>query len=95
MRNIDGIDPFQIDLKELDYTLNGVPPVNVTDVFVYLVLTHSYYTNEQYKAYKSLQSYKYFEAGFVIKAGTKLIKDFFVLIGKVSVIFFVFMNGQF
>lgn len=84
---IDGIDPFQIDLEEFDYSVNGVPPVNTSDVFVYLVLTHSYYTHQQYKAYKSLQSYKYFEDGFVIKTGTKIIKEYFVLIGKVGVYF--------
>lgn len=36
------------------------------------------------KAYKSLQAYKYFEAGFVSEIGTKQINDFYVLVGKVS-----------
>lgn len=81
---IDHVDPYQIDLDEFDYSINGVPPVNSSDIFVYLVLTQSYYTHEQYKAYKSLQSYKYFESGLVIKAGTKVIKGFFVLIGQVN-----------
>lgn len=53
------------------------------DVVSYLVLTHSSYTKEPMKAFKSLQSFKYFEAGFVTKVGTKLVKDFYILLGKV------------
>lgn len=87
MENIGGVDPFHIDLEEFDYSVSGAPPINISDIFVYLVLTHSYYTKNQYKAYKSLQSYKYFEAGFVNKLGTKIVKEFFVLVGKVCVHF--------
>lgn len=87
MAKIGGIDPYQIDLEEFDYAASGAPPINTADIFVYLVLTHSYYTQEQYKAYKSLQAYKYFEAGFVTKLGTTIIKEFFVLVGKVGVHF--------
>nr|XP_023015349.1 uncharacterized protein LOC111504870 [Leptinotarsa decemlineata] len=54
------------------------------DIVAYLVLTHSFYTNEQMKAFKSLEAHKYFTSGFVLKAGTKVINDFYVLVGKVK-----------
>nr|CAH7723786.1 unnamed protein product [Callosobruchus chinensis] len=54
------------------------------DILSYLVLTHSFYTKDQKKAYKSLQAYKYFESGFVIRAGTIVINDFYVLVGMVK-----------
>ncbi|KAJ8954110.1 hypothetical protein NQ317_007716 [Molorchus minor] len=34
------------------------------------------------KAFKSLQAYKYFESGFVLKTGTKLVNDCYILLGK-------------
>lgn len=63
--------------------MEGVPPITNMDIVSYLVLTHSYYTKEQMKAFKSLQAYKFFEGGFVIKVGTKLVNDLYILVGKV------------
>ncbi|KAJ8912982.1 hypothetical protein NQ315_000039 [Exocentrus adspersus] len=36
------------------------------------------------KAFKSLQAYKYFQSGFVLKTGTKIVNDFYVLVAKVK-----------
>nr|XP_023025688.1 uncharacterized protein LOC111513692 [Leptinotarsa decemlineata] len=36
------------------------------------------------KAFKSLEAHKYFTSGFVLKARTKVINDFYVLVGKVK-----------
>ncbi|VEN45302.1 unnamed protein product, partial [Callosobruchus maculatus] len=36
------------------------------------------------KAHKSLQAYKYYESGFVMAAGTIVINDFYVVVGKVK-----------
>ncbi|XP_023311884.1 uncharacterized protein LOC111692233 [Anoplophora glabripennis] len=61
-----------------------MPPISNMDIVSYLVLTHSYYSREQMKAYKSLQAYKYFAAGFVDKVGIKPINDYVLLVGKVQ-----------
>lgn len=80
---IGGLDPFTLNDSQLSYNVNGIPPITYMDIVAYL-LTHSYYTNEQMKTFKSLQAYKYFESGFVIKIGTKIVNDIFVVVGKVS-----------
>lgn len=61
------IDPFILMNNDPDGKTreDGFPPMTAFHIFSYLVLTHSFYTNEQVKAYKSLSAYKYFEAGFV------------------------------
>lgn len=82
--NINNVDPFTLKVEDLDYTVHGIPPVTYPDIFSYLVLTHSFYTLQQMKAYKSLDAYKYFSAGFVLKTGTKVINGNYVLVGKVS-----------
>lgn len=55
------------------------------DMVNYLILTHSFYTGQQLKAYKSLQAYKYYEAGFVQDVMAKRMNEnYFVIVGKVS-----------
>lgn len=81
---IDFLDPYTLDENDLNYSLDGVPPVTNMDIVSYLLLTHSFYTQQQMKAYKSLEAYKYFSSGFVLKAGTKIVNNFYVLLGKVS-----------
>lgn len=72
-----------MNAEEFNYSFDAVPPITNMDIISYLVLTHSFYTHQQMRAYKSLDAYKYFESGFVAKAGTKLVGDNFLLIGKV------------
>ncbi|KAI4463425.1 exonuclease phage-type/recb c-terminal domain-containing protein [Holotrichia oblita] len=81
---INNVDPFSLQDKEVSFLVDSFPKIQFVDIMAYLVFTHSFYTKEQIKAYKSLQSYKYLESGFVIKLGTKIIKDLVVLVGKVS-----------
>lgn len=80
LKLINDVDPFTLNSRQdLDNSFHGVPPVTNMDIVSYLVLTHSYYSKEQMKAYKSLQSYKYFESGFVVNAGTKVVNGFYFL----------------
>ncbi|KAJ8975117.1 hypothetical protein NQ317_003598 [Molorchus minor] len=53
------------------------------DMVNYLILTHNFYTGQQLKAYKSLQAYKYYEAGFVKVLAKKVHENAFV-VGKGS-----------
>ena len=84
LKMINNEDPFTLNNQDLDYSTDLLPPVTYLDIVAYLTLTHSFYTKQQMKAYKSLQSYKYFEAGFVLKAGTKLINDLCIFVGQVK-----------
>ena len=63
------IDPYCIPFAELSKDV--LPPVQCTDIFNYLVLGKSFYTSQRFKAFKSMEAYKYFECGFVNCLGTK------------------------
>ena len=64
-------DPYCIPSSELSKDV--VPPVQCTDIFNYLVLGKSFCTTEKFKAFKSLEAYKYFECGFVEYLGGKVL----------------------
>jgi len=55
-------DPYGYLLSALSQ--DDLPPVRSTDIFN-LVLSTSFCTSERFKAYKSLDAYKYFLSGFV------------------------------
>lgn len=80
-------DPYTLTEEDFDYGIQSVPPITNMDIVSYLVLTHSFYTKEQMKAYKSLTAYKYFDAGFVDKVGCKNMENLVLLVGKVSTFF--------
>ena len=52
-----------------------LPPVQCTDIFNYLVLGTSFCSTERFKAFKSMDAYKYFECarGFVLSVAAKKI----------------------
>ncbi|XP_050505806.1 uncharacterized protein LOC126884063 [Diabrotica virgifera virgifera] len=77
-------DPYALSEVDFDYGLTYVPPIASMDILTYIVFTHSFYTHEQMRAYKSLAAYKYFKSGFVEKVGFKVINDLVLLIGKVQ-----------
>jgi len=80
--NIGG--PFCIPKIELSE--EAFPPLEATDIFNYLVLGHSFCTSQRFKAYKSLDSYKYFISGFVNCFGSKAYGQKIVTVAKVQVI---------
>ncbi|KAJ8944604.1 hypothetical protein NQ314_009439 [Rhamnusium bicolor] len=47
-------DPYNLKDSDFDFGLDSIPPITNMDIVTYLVLTHSYYTKEQMKGYKSL-----------------------------------------
>ena len=53
--SVIGIDPVLIPEKNLDPEHS--PPVEAADLLSYLVLDTSYYTNSQFKAFRSLNAY--------------------------------------
>ena len=54
------------------------------DITVYLLHTTSFATLEEVKNYKSLSSYKYFTAGWIIEHKWKVFREVCLLIGKVQ-----------
>ena len=61
------------------------PVVEYGDIYSYFVCTTSHYTNENMKAYKSLEAYNYFASGWVRDIFVKkLSTDSFLLKAKVN-----------
>lgn len=87
VKAIGGMDPYYIATSSLSFHPRDFPTVTNMDIVSYLVLTTSFYTKQQMKAYKSLAAYKYFEVGFVTECGVAKIKDYCVVIGKVNITF--------
>ena len=50
-----GIDPVLVEGK--DFKPDCLPPVESTDILCYLVLETSFYTQKQFKAFRSLEAY--------------------------------------
>ena len=85
LEKIAGIgDPFYIPKTEL--SKEAFPPVEATDIFNYLVLGYSFCTSQRFKAYKSLDAYKYFVCGFVNCFGSKTYGQRIVTVAKVGVL---------
>ena len=70
-------------LRILHLSEDSLPSVLSTDIFNYLLLTTSFCTPDQFKAYKSLDAYKCFTSGFVNSVAGRLLRDNFVVVGKV------------
>jgi len=71
----DGIDPYCLKKKDFSYEFIDFPSVSFPDISNYLVLSTSFYTAKQMKAFKSMEAYNFFVCGWVKDLGTKLLKD--------------------
>ena len=61
-----------------------LPPIEVSNFLSYLVLETSYYTNKQFKAFKSLEAYKQVVSGFVNSVQGAEILNKIVVVAKVK-----------
>ncbi|KAI8519156.1 hypothetical protein Bbelb_024130 [Branchiostoma belcheri] len=77
-----GIDPFLLSFDQFDP--DRLPPVESIDLASYLVLDTSFYTQERFKAFKSLEAYNYVVSGCVESVGGQLRGDKYVVVGKVK-----------
>lgn len=84
LKFIAGIDPYAVSDNFYSQSMEEWPEIEFPDIVNYLLFSTSKLTKEQVKAYKSLQSYQYFVAGWVrsIFVG-KATEDTTILIGKV------------
>jgi len=53
--SVIGVDPASITAEQ--FSPECLPPVEVSDLLSYLVLETSFYTNKQFKAFKSLEAF--------------------------------------
>ena len=61
--SVIGIDPVLI--PEAKFDPECLPPVEAADLLSFLVLETSYYTNKQFKAFRSLLAYTQMVSGFI------------------------------
>ena len=61
-----------------------LPFMRSTDTNNYFAFSTSFSNGEQFKAYESMDSYKYFASGFVSQVGGRVVGDYFVVVGNVS-----------
>ena len=73
-----GIDPVLIEGK--NFEPDCLPPVESTDLLFYFVLKTSYYTKQQFKAFRSLQAYNQMVSGFISSVQGHIINDKFVVL---------------
>ena len=62
---IENIDPYNVSNFLFSDSMELWPQIEFPDIANYLILSTSSYTKEQLKAYKSLDAYNYFVAGWV------------------------------
>ena len=76
-----GIDPVLIEGKSFEP--DCLPPVESTDLLCYLVLETSFYTQKQFKSFRSLEAYNQMVSGFVSDVQGHIISNKFVVLAKV------------
>ncbi|CAH3126573.1 unnamed protein product, partial [Pocillopora meandrina] len=76
-----GIDPVLVEGK--DFKPDCLPPVESTDILCYLVLETSFYSQKQFKAFRSLEAYNQMVSGFIASVQGHIIADKFLVLAKV------------
>ena len=76
-----GVDPVNIPDEELDPEC--LPPIELSDLFSFLVWETSYYINGPFKNYKSLEAYSQVVSGFVASVKGILVSEKHVVLTKV------------
>ena len=80
--SINGVDPYALTSSGLN--TDTLPTIEMPDVFNYLVLGTSTYTSDQFKAFRSLETYNQCYSGWVKELGGCVIDGKIVVVGKVS-----------
>ena len=78
---IGGVDP--VSSGELGVATSDVPPVEMCDLALYLVLRTSFLTMKQFKARKGLEAYNQFVSGWVKDVRTRKVLGKYLSIGRV------------
>ena len=80
-----GVDPALIEGKLTLRTRQPdcLPPVESIDLLFYLVLETSFYAQQQFKAFRSLEAYNQTVSGFIARVQGHILADKFVVLAKV------------
>ena len=76
-----GIVPVLVNGKHFEP--DCLPPVESTDLLFSLVLKTSFYTQQQFKAFRSLEAYNQMVSGFITSVQGHIIANKFVVLAKV------------
>ena len=79
--SVVGVDPVSIPSEQFDPEC--LPHIEATDLLGYLVLETSFYTRQQFKAYKSLEAFNQMVSGFVTSVRGCKISNKHVVVAKV------------
>lgn len=78
-------DPYLMDLSEFSLDEDSYPRVGLVEISDYLVLSTSFISKKQMKAFRSLEAHNYVTSGCVNKPRTKCVRSNRVLaISEVS-----------
>ena len=75
-----GLMPTLIPENSLDP--ESLPPVKAAHLLSYLVLDTSYYTKNQFKAFRSLKAYNQMVSGFIVSIQGHIVAKKFVVCAK-------------
>jgi len=70
-------------IKSKNFKPDCLPPVESTDLLFYLVLEMSFYIQQQFKAFRSLEAYNQMVSGFITSLKGHIIANKFVVLAKV------------
>lgn len=62
---INGFDPYTFSEKDFSEEIEDFPKISIIDIVSYYTCTHSFYTADQVKAFKSIEAYKFYESDFI------------------------------
>ena len=75
------VDP--ITIPDEHFSSECLPSVEAADLLSYLVLETSFYTKQQFKAYKSLEAYNFMVSGFITSVQGCVLREKYIVTGKV------------
>ena len=90
---IDNEDPYSIKKSEMSSDKSLFPSITYPDIVNYLLFAPSPVTQEELKAYKSLESYNQFVSGWIKEMYVKSYKtlDRVLIFGRVSCQIFLYL----
>lgn len=78
-----GIDPYTLKENELSNEKNDFPEISLLDIANHMIHSMSPFTKKQFKNYKGMEAYSFFESGFVLNIGSKKLDNTAILRGRV------------
>jgi len=85
IKKCNGIDPYTFKSKDLSLASKDFPAITVWDIGNYMIHSVSPYTKRFFNNYKGTDAYAYFDSGFVLNVGTKILNHLAIVTGKVRI----------